>query len=76
MVKKASIEVELVFPGKLKNEPVFYHITKNFEVIPSILEASFSTEMGWAIVKFQAEKKELDRLFDYLRTMNVEINIR
>lgn len=73
---KKTIEVELTFPGKLKNEPVFYYIIKNFKVIPNILEASFSTDMGWAIVKFQGEEKELSRLFEYLRSCQVEINLR
>lgn len=76
MTKKESVEVELNFPGKLKNEPVFYYIMKNFDIIPNILEASFSTDMGWAIVTFEGEKKELAKLFDYLRSWDVEINLR
>ena len=76
MAKKTAVEAELTFPGKLKDEPVFYYIIKNFEVIPNILEASFSTDMGWAIVKFEGEKKELAKLFDYLRSWDVGINLR
>ncbi len=73
---KKTIEVELTFPGKLKEEPVFYYIIKNFDVVPNILEASFSTDMGWAIVKFEGEEKELSRLFEYLRSWGVERNQR
>lgn len=68
--------VELMIPGKFKNEPVFYYIIKNFAVIPNIVEASFSTEMGWAIVKFQGKPKELERLFSALREKGVEIKLR
>ena len=73
---KSSVEVELTFPGSLKDSPIFYYIVKNFEVIPNILEASFSTDMGWAIVKFEGEETELSRLFTYLRSQGVEISNR
>lgn len=69
-------EVELFIPGELKKEPIFYNIIKEFNVIPNIKEASFSTEMGWAIVIFQGEEAEILRLFDYLKSKGVNINQR
>ena len=51
-------------------------LNKNFDIIPNILEASFSTEMGWAIVKFEGTEKNLAKLFDYLRSWDVSINLR
>ena len=72
----AKKEVELSFPASLKEEPVFYNIIKHFEVIPNILEASFSTNMGWAIVTFQGKDEELSKLFDFLRSKGVVINFR
>ena len=71
-----KIDVELIFPGELKDEPIFYYIIKNFDVIPNILEASFSTEMGWAIITIEGEEKEIERLFDYLKSKRVKINPR
>jgi ABC-type methionine transport system ATPase subunit len=71
-----TVEVELNIPAKFKDEPVFYYIIKNFEVIPNIVEASFSTEMGWAIVKFEGEKEELERLFEFLKEKGVEVRLR
>ena len=67
-------KVELNIPGRLKEEPFFYYIIKNFEVIPRILEASFSTEMGWAIVEFEGKEKELKRLFTFLEEKGVQIS--
>ena len=71
-----KVEVELHIPAKFKDEPIFYYIIKNFEVIPNIVEASFSTEMGWAIVKFEGEKEELERLFNFLKEKGVEVRLR
>jgi len=73
-VKK--VEVELTFPGELKDEPIFYQIIKKFNIVPNILEASFSTEMGWAIVTFEGEEQEITRLFEFLRSKNININVR
>jgi hypothetical protein len=71
----SKIKVELTFPPELKNKPVFYNIGKDYSVVPNILEASFSTDMGWALVTLEGDKEELDRLFDYLRAMRVDIKL-
>ncbi len=62
MIKK----VELTINGTLNKEPLIYNIIKNFDVVPNIVEASFSTTMGWAIIEFEGEDEELDRVLTYL----------
>ncbi len=69
-------QVELNIPSEFKNEPFFYYIIKNFDVVPKILEASFSTDTGWAIVEFEGQKKELQRLFSFLKQKGVQITLR
>jgi ABC-type methionine transport system ATPase subunit len=76
MAVKTSKQVELNIPSTFKDEPIFYHIIKNFDVIPNIIEASFSTEMGWAVVNFEGELQELERLFNFLAEKNVEVTFR
>ncbi len=71
-----KIQVELTFPADLKDEPVLYNMGRNFKVIPNVLEASFSTEMGWTIITLEGEEAEINRLFDYLKTKNVTIERR
>lgn len=72
----AKVKVELTFPSELKDEPVIYRMGCDFKVIPTIIEASFSTEMGWALLILEGEKEEIERLFEYLETKNVEIKRR
>ena len=71
-----KIQAELTFPADLKDEPVLYQMGRNFKVIPNVLEASFSTEMGWTIITLEGEEAEINRLFDYLKTKNVTIERR
>ena len=72
----AKVEVELIFPKELTHEPVIYQIVKNFEIIPTIIEASFSTDMGWAYLILEGKEKELARLFEYLKEKRVTVNKR
>jgi len=72
----AKIEVELIFPKELKDEPVIYQMIKDFEIIPTIIEASFSTDMGWACLILEGEEEKLKELFDYLKSRKVTVNKR
>lgn len=72
----AKVMVELTFPSDLKDEPVIYQMGRDFKVIPNIIEASFSTEMGWAILSMEGEETEVERLFEFLRSKNIEIRRR
>jgi len=69
-------EVELNIPIEYKDEPFFCYIIKNFDITVRIIEASFSTEMGWAIVSFEGKEKEMNRLFDFLKEKNIEVTFR
>lgn len=71
-----KVMVELTFPSELKDEPVIYQMGRDFKVIPNIIEASFSTEMGWAILSLEGEEAEIERVFEFLRSKNVEIRRR
>lgn len=69
----AKVKVELTIPSKLKNEPIIYYISSNFKIIPNIIEASFSTEMGWALLTLEGDQAEIDRLVEYLKSKNITI---
>ncbi|MGB2599418.1 MAG: NIL domain-containing protein [Candidatus Omnitrophota bacterium] len=71
-----EMKVELFIPGDLKEEPIIYNIIKDFNVFVKIVEASFSTESGWAFLTLSAEKKELEKLFEYLRGKGISIEVR
>ena len=69
-------KVELTFPKDLKDEPIFYEMVKRFEVIPTIFEASFSTDTGWAYVALEGEEDEIKKLFDFLKSKHIIIDHR
>ena len=71
-----KITVELNIPGSFKGEPIFYYMVKNYDVIPNIIEASFSTDMGWVIVDIEGEDEEIKSLIDFLKSKGVEVKLR
>lgn len=66
--------VGLNFPGKLKDESVICYISKNFNINVNIIEASFSTLSGWAILRIDGQQEEIDKVFGYLRSKDITVN--
>ncbi|KPK96709.1 MAG: hypothetical protein AMJ95_12615 [Omnitrophica WOR_2 bacterium SM23_72] len=66
------IRGEFVFPERMKDEPLICNICKEFNILLKIVEASFSTETGWAILVLEGEEEELKRVIAYLRAKGVE----
>ncbi len=69
-------KVELFIPGDLKDEPIICRMLKDFDVRVKIVEASFSTESGWAYLIINGEQSELDRLFEDLKSRGVSVEFR
>jgi ABC-type methionine transport system ATPase subunit len=68
-----EIRTEINIPANLKDEPIICNLCKKFNIVVNIIEASFSTEVGWAILIFHGEDKEIERAFSFLKEMGVEI---
>ena len=68
--------VELTMPKDYKDEPVFYEMIQRFKVIPTIIEASFSTDIGWAYIKLDGEEEEIKKLFAFLKSKNIIVDTR
>lgn len=68
-----QIAIGLTFPGTLKDESIIWYICKNFNIILNIIEASFSTYSGWAILKIEGKEGEIEKVFEYLRSRDINI---
>lgn len=68
-----KIKAEYLFPAKLKEEPLICNICKRFKITLSIIEASFSTDTGWAILVIDANQAEINKTLEYLKEKGVEI---
>lgn len=69
-------KIELFIPGELKDEPIICQMIKDFNIGIKIVEASFSTESGWAYLIINADQAEMDRLFSYLNEKGISVEVR
>lgn len=70
-----KLKVELTFPGHLKDEPVIYYLGQKFKIIPNIIEASFSTKTGWALLVLEGEQAEIDKALEFIKNKKIIINL-
>lgn len=68
--------IELFIPGTLKDESVICNIIKKFSIDLRIVEASFSTESGWAYLTVGGDDQEIKKVFDYLKALGVSVEVR
>lgn len=68
-----KIKAEFIFPKELKDEPLICDICKQFDITLKIVEASFSTDTGWAILVLEAKDAEIIKTLKYLADKGVEI---
>jgi len=71
-----ELEVELFIPGDLKNEPIISDMIRNFNVVIKIVEASFSSESGWAILHVKGVQSEIDKMFEDVRSKGINVQLR
>jgi len=68
-----EVRLEITIPGKLKDEPLICNLCKTFDIILNIIEASFSTEIGWAILVIKGKEEECKRVLDYLNNKGAKL---
>jgi ABC-type methionine transport system ATPase subunit len=74
--KMGEVKVELFIPGELKDEPIICDMIKNYKISLKIVEASFSTESGWAFLILTGEKIEIEKVFDFLRQKGIKVELK
>ena len=67
------MRVELFIPGELKEEPILCRMIKDHDVELRIVEASFSTESGWAYLIINGDKDEIDKMLGSLQKKGIKV---
>jgi len=68
-----KIKTELIFPGKLKDQPVMCEVCKKHEITMTILEASFNADQGWALVTLSGTKSDIVKGLAQLKKLGVAV---
>lgn len=69
-----SRALRLTFGADKVDEPVIYHVVKEFDVVPNIRRAAIENHLGWMVVLFEGEPQALDAAEAYLREQGVQVD--
>jgi ABC-type methionine transport system ATPase subunit len=72
--RRMKIKIELTFPSELKEMPIIWYISNEYGIVFNIIEASFSTSTGWAILVLESDEPNIKKAIDYLQQKQVIIN--
>lgn len=72
MIKKKVI---LSFPPRLIQEPITYHLIRDYDLQVTILRATVRPrERGRMVVEMKGEKQNLDRAFQYMENAGLQVD--
>jgi len=67
-------KVVLTFPYKLINQPITYHLVKDYDLKVNILRARINPrEEGRLMIEIGGEEKSLEKGMNYLKELGVEV---
>jgi L-aspartate semialdehyde sulfurtransferase ferredoxin len=64
----------LTFPQHLIDEPLIYHVGREFDVVTNIRRANVEENVAWVIVELTGSEDEIGRAVAWLAERGVEID--
>ena len=70
----ARTRAQLTFPPSLIQEPILYHLVKDFDIVINIRRADVKAELGWVILEMEAGEDTLARGVAWLKAKGVQVD--
>jgi hypothetical protein len=70
----ARMRVRLTFPPERIQEPVIYHLVKDFDIVTNIRRADVRADHGWVILELEGEEENLERGILWLKAKGVTVD--
>ncbi len=68
------VRVRLTFPPERIQEPVIYHLVKDFDIITNIRRADVKADHGWVVLELEGKEENLDRGIAWLKEKGVKVD--
>jgi hypothetical protein len=62
-----------MFPTRLITQPILWEMSKKFEVVPNVRQASVTDEIGLVSLSLQGEREEIKKAIDWLESLGVKV---
>jgi len=70
----ARTRVQLTFPPSLIQEPILYHLVKDFDIVINIRRADVKEDYGWVALEMEAGEDTLARGVKWLKDKGVQVD--
>jgi L-aspartate semialdehyde sulfurtransferase ferredoxin len=63
----------LMYPARLIQRPVIYELSKNFELVTNVRQASVTEEIGLVSLELDGEREEIKRAIAWLEELGIKV---
>jgi L-aspartate semialdehyde sulfurtransferase ferredoxin len=70
----ARLRVRLTFPPERIQEPIIYHLVKDFDIVTNIRRADVKGDYGWVVLEMESDEVTLDRGIAWLKDKGVTVD--
>ena len=70
----ARMRVRLTFPAELIQQPIVYHLVKDFGIVPNIRRADVRADHGWMVLELEAAQDTLEEGVAWLRRQGITVD--
>ncbi|PYM05636.1 MAG: FeS-binding protein [Candidatus Rokuibacteriota bacterium] len=70
----ARMRVRLTFPPERIQEPIIYHLVKDFDIITNIRRADVKRDHGWVALEMEADEAKLEQGIAWLKGKGVTVD--
>jgi len=76
MTEQVTKNIFVGFSADLVEQPVVYHLAKDYQLIPNIMKASVSPDkQGYLVLSLTGDPQDLERALAYLRELGLTVNL-
>ena len=68
------MRVRLTFPTELIQQPIVYHLVKDFAIVPNIRRADVRADHGWMVLELEGPQDKLELGVTWLRKQGITVD--
>jgi len=62
-----------MYPSRLITRPVIYELSKNFDLVTNVRQASVTSEVGIVSLELEGERDEVKRAIAWLEELGIKV---
>ena len=70
---KTRVKLYLTYPSRLVREPLIYHLSRNFDLVFNIRQASVNEDIGIIAIELDGAEEAIERGIAWLRERGVTV---